>query len=338
MDEMGGQLPEAKDPAKMKVVCLGAAMQDIFLPDTGIKAVGDAVSLPVKVGEKIDIPETVVTLGGGATNAAATFAKCGYNTIYWGSVGLDVGGEFVGETLIKENIDITYINYDEKKPTGLSVIFLDKKGERTILSSRGAGADFSDLDVKMIDDERPDWLYMAGLGGNFKKIREVVNACQKSGTRIFWNPSGAEIKKAEDLKSLLPKVDVFMANREEVERVWGERDYLKIFRAVSAPEVLIITDGQAGSAARQFLPDGGQTFVRAHIYEEKVADRTGAGDAFGSGFLAHFAAHGDLLKALKFASANSARVVRYIGGREWVLDLDERLRDLPMVVRNLKAQ
>jgi ribokinase len=336
--EGGVEVPEFRGPADMKVVCLGAAMQDIFLPNSGVKTDGDFVVLPVKNGEKMDVPEAVITLGGGATNAAATLAKCGYNTIYWGSVGLDSGGEFVGETLIKENIDINYVYYSEKLPTGLSVIFLDKKGERTILSHRGAGLKFDELDAKMLADEKPDWLYMAGLGGNFKKIREIVAACQKSGTKIFWNPSGAELKKADELKEILPKVDVFMANREEAERVWGERAYPKIFRAALSPAVLLITDGHNGSAARQVMPDGGQVFVRAHIYDAKMVDRTGAGDAFGSGFLAHFAAHGDLIKALKFASANSASVVQHVGGREWVLDLGARLGELPMAVREIKAE
>ncbi|MCL2002368.1 carbohydrate kinase family protein, partial [Candidatus Saccharibacteria bacterium] len=248
----------------MKIVCLGAAMQDIFLPNVGGKAAGDFLALPVKVGSKIDIEEAIMTVGGGATNAAATFAKCGYDTIYWGVVGLDAGSEFVGETLIRENVDIAYMDYNEKLPTGLSVIFLDKKGERTILSARGAGLKFDSLDTKMLAEEKPDWLYMAGLGGNFKKIREIVAACQKQKIKIFWNPSGAELAKAAELKALLPQISVFMVNREEAERVWGERDYLKIFKAAAAPTILIITDGSNGSAARQFLDDGGQQFVRAH--------------------------------------------------------------------------
>jgi len=325
-----------KAPNKMKMVCLGAAMQDIFIPNSGTKAVGNFIALPVKIGSKIDIPETVMTLGGGAANAAATFAKCGYNTLFWGSVGLDFGSEFVGETLIKENVDITYMNYNERLPTGLSIIFLDKRGERTILSHRGAGANFSDLDVKMLATEKPNWLYMAGLGGNFRKIREVFNACRKNEVKVFWNPSGAELAKAAEIKALLPLVDVLMVNREEAERVWGERDYLKIFKASSAPEILIITDGCNGSAARQFLPDGEQQFVRAHIYDAKMVDRTGAGDAFGSGFMAHFATYGDLLAALQFASANSASVVQHVGGRDWVLDLDAKIKELPMVVRRVK--
>ncbi|MCL2371487.1 carbohydrate kinase family protein [Candidatus Saccharibacteria bacterium] len=330
------KVAKPKNPSKMKVVCLGAAMQDIFVPNSGAKAIGDFIALPVKMGAKIELPALEMTLGGGAANAAATFAKSDYNTIFWGPVGLDFGSEFVGETLIKENIDITYMDYNERLPTGLSMIFLDKRGERTILMHRGAGARFENLDAKMIANEKPDWLYMAGLGGNFRKIREVMNACQKHGTRIFWNPSGTELKKAAEVKSLLPKIDVFMVNREEAEKVWGERDYLKIFKAASAPNVLIITDACRGSAARQFLPDGEQQFVRAHIYDAKMVDRTGAGDAFGSGFVAHFAAHDDLLKALKFATANSASVVQHVGGRDWVLDINAKLKDLPMVVRKLK--
>ncbi|MDR0980132.1 MAG: carbohydrate kinase family protein [Candidatus Nomurabacteria bacterium] len=342
MSESGGKISGdeqatlvRREPWQMKIVCLGAAMQDVFLPNAAVKMADGTVRLPIRSGEKMNIPEAVVTLGGGATNAAATFAKCGYSTLYWGSVGLDNGSEFVGEVLIREGIDIAYMHYDEKKPTGLSVIFLDKKGERTILSARGAGADFNALDVAMLETERPDWLYMAGVGGNFRKIREVVAGCAEARTQIFWNPSGAELAQPNEVKAILPKVTAVMLNREEAEKVWGSREYVKIFRASLCPPILLITDGQAGSVVRQMLPSGKQKVVRSQIYEEQVVDRTGAGDAFGSGFLAHFALHNDLEAAIKFASANSARVVQHIGGREAVLGLSVRLGELPMVSRTI---
>ena len=63
-----------------------------------------------------------------------------------------------------------------------------------------------------------------------------------------------------------------------------------------------------------------------------VVDRTGAGDAFSSGFTAVIAAGESLERAVTFASANSTSVVTKIGAKAGILPHDADIHDMPLEI------
>ena len=67
------------------------------------------------------------------------------------------------------------------------------------------------------------------------------------------------------------------------------------------------------------------------MYEDvKVVDRTGAGDAFGSGFLSQWALGKSLKQSVVFASANSTSVVTKIGAKTGILHQHAKLHEMPL--------
>ena len=91
-------------------------------------------------------------------------------------------------------------------------------------------------------------------------------------------------------------------------------------------KTVIITDGPMGGIA-----GNGEEIYRFGIYEDaKVKDSTGAGDAFGSGFLAHIVDGYSFKNSLIFASANSTAVVAKIGASKGILTGSERLHPMPI--------
>ncbi|MNL67742.1 putative sugar kinase YdjH [compost metagenome] len=67
------------------------------------------------------------------------------------------------------------------------------------------------------------------------------------------------------------------------------------------------------------------------MYEDvAVTDRTGAGDAFGSGFLSQWAQGKSLKDSIIFASANSTSVVTKIGAKTGILHTGAQLHDMPL--------
>ena len=90
--------------------------------------------------------------------------------------------------------------------------------------------------------------------------------------------------------------------------------------------VVIVSDGPNGVVASD-----GKTIVSAGMYEDvKVIDRTGAGDAFASGFLSQWAQGKSLKDAIVFASANSTSVVTQIGAKTGILLKGTKLHDMPL--------
>ena len=121
-------------------------------------------------------------------------------------------------------------------------------------------------------------------------------------------------------------------NREEASQiVEGETIEELVQHALHYVPVAIISDGPNGVAASD-----GKTFVKAGMYEDvKVIDRTGAGDAFGSGFLSQWAAGKSLRESIVFASANSTSVVSHIGAKTGILHQGAVLHDMPLEEKDL---
>ncbi len=113
--------------------------------------------------------------------------------------------------------------------------------------------------------------------------------------------------------------------------VEGETPEELIRHALHYVPVAIVSDGPDGVTASD-----GKTIVRAGMYEDvKVVDRTGAGDAFGSGFLSQWAAGKSLKDSIIFASANSTSVVTKIGAKTGILHENVKLHAMPIHEKTL---
>ena len=71
-------------------------------------------------------------------------------------------------------------------------------------------------------------------------------------------------------------------------------------------------------------PDGvvvsdGKNIYSAGIPDSPVVERTGAGDAFSSGFVVEYIRLGDVAKAIQFATANASSVVTQYGAKAGIL-------------------
>ena len=79
------------------------------------------------------------------------------------------------------------------------------------------------------------------------------------------------------------------------------------------------------------IATNGEKTYRFGIYEDvKTVDSTGAGDAFGSGFLAAYAKGKTFKQALIFASANSTSTIQHRGAKNGILSGDIDLHPMPI--------
>ena len=321
-----------------RIVALGSALQDLYLIDRDDFVATKVYSLnskhhesvfgELKIGSKVDIDRLSYEVGGGGTNAAVEFARHGHESIYFGNIGHDTAGDAVLACLDKEGVDTSYITYAPRKNTGCSVILLDiKSGERTILTYRGASSTFSNLDADDLERIQPDWLYVTSLRGDMKTLRQFFEKAKAIGTKVMFNPGKLELAEKPRLTSLLSLIDVLLVNKKEAaEIVPGVILTELASRLHNYVSTVIITDGSMGGIAT----DGTKTY-RFGIYEDlKVKDTTGAGDAFGSGFLAHFAAGHSFRDSLIYASANSTFVVAMLGAKAGLLSGKETLHEFPI--------
>ena len=303
-----------------RVVCLGSVLQDIYMIDHN--DLGE-----IKTGEKLTIDKNSFEVGGGAVNAATNFARHGHETIVISNFGRDSAANAILNFLQNENVDTSYLNFTRKK-TGTSVILLDSEtGKRTILTCRGASESFVKLEASDLDLSNPDWLYATSLNGDMNTCLRFFEKAKEKGIKIMWNPGMEEIAEKKKLLGLLQDVDILILNEKEAKTLIGgeilEELLVKLARYV---KTVIITAGARGSIAT----NGKETYRLAEYEMKTPKDTTGAGDAFGAGFLSPTLDGKKFKDALIFAAANATSVISYIGAQSGTLYGDEDLHPMPI--------
>ena len=265
-----------------RIVSVGSALQDVYLidhDDFGTNRQGFFNQL--KLSAKIDIDKIKFSTGGGATNAATTFARSGHESIFMGCIAEDPAGQAILNSLDDEGIDSSY----------------------------------------------PDWLYVTTFHGDMDSLDQLFTKAKSLGAKIMFNPGKFELEHQRKLLGLLSDVDVLLLNKYEAQKIVKGALLTELIAKLKnyVPNV-IITDGHQGAIATD-----GKEIYRIGIYEDvKIKDSTGAGDAFGSGFLAAYAAGKSFTDSLTFASANSTSVIQHIGSKDGILSQRIKLHPMPI--------
>ena len=314
-----------------RIISLGSAVEDIFLIDRDdfvASQIGDtSIFGKIEIGSKIDIDKISYEIGGGGTNSAVTFSRFGHESIFLGNLANDPAGEAIVALLDKEGIDSSYIK-TVKGTTGCSVILLDaKSGERTILTHRGVSSNFKNQNPEILNDIKPDWLYISSLRGDMDTLLSFIESAKNNNCRIMLNPGKLELSHLEQILGILSDIDILLLNKSEASQIVPGKILSELISHLSNyTETVILTDGPMGGIATNHTES-----YRFGIYEDvKVKDTTGAGDAFGSGFLAALASGKSFKSSLRFASANSTSVIKYIGAKKGILTGKEKLHEMPL--------
>jgi ribokinase len=313
-----------------RILAIGKATQDVFLASDEFDphTEGKIVYTHLPLGVKMEVSDVTFATGGNASNVAVTFARQGLHAEYMWPLGHDPASETILRDLDEEGVATSRVVRKDHYQAGYSTILIATNGERTILNHRGVSTDKKGTDLDFDAIKEADWVYPTSLAnGGIDLLRHIVDHAEKHGTKVMLNPAGPELADPAKLKSLLESVEVLCMNKEEMQQVVeGETLEELVRHALNYVPVVIVSDGPNGVVASD-----GKTVVRAGMYEDvPVIDRTGAGDAFASGFLSQWAQGKSLKQSIIFASANSTSVVTKIGAKAGILHGNVRLHEMPL--------
>jgi len=302
-----------------KILTFGAATQDVFLMGKALHARRDVRSRDYveqfPLGAKVNVDNVYFDTGGGATNAAVTFARQGLQAGFVGKIGHDPAGLEVLRALRREGVSTDRLITDTRLGTGYSTILLNANGERTVLIYRGASHALNAKDISIRTLEA-DWFYITSLAGNLDLLGKLLKHANNHGIQVALDPGNEELAQTKKLRSLLPLVTVLKANAEELRVLFGGNDLREtVVRADGICPYVVGTNGPAGS----YAVNAGKLYQAGTYQKVKVVDRLGAGDAFGSGFVAALAKGLGIEDALSLASANATGVVAQIGAKTGIL-------------------
>ena len=307
------------------IVTIGSATRDVFMRAKDLMVIKDArfktgAAECMTLGSKVEISEIFYTIGGSAANTAMTFVRQGLKTACITKVGKDIRGDEITRVLLRARIDTRFIKKDSRHMSPYSVVLLTSTGERSILVYRGAGEYLQGKDIPQ-SAFQAKWLYITHLGGkSAEAFPWLIHKAKKHNVKIAINPGATQLRMPPNkLRPLLSLIDALILNREEASyltKIPFQKPHLifeKLNRWVGG--LIVMTDGPNGLV----VSNGKYRWHAGILHEQKRIDRTGAGDAFGSGFIAGLSQGKDIPHAIQLGSANATSVLEYMGAQPGIL-------------------
>ncbi|OGZ70625.1 MAG: hypothetical protein A3F47_01375 [Candidatus Staskawiczbacteria bacterium RIFCSPHIGHO2_12_FULL_38_11] len=317
------------------IITFGSATRDILVRPKNLtilkygQSSGSGADVCLPLGSKIDVDSIEFHTGGGGTNTAATFALQGFKTAFCGMVDGDTSARELLNELKKLKVNTSLVQKTNKKPTNHSIIIFSENQDRTILAYRGASELLEKKDIPF-EKLKTKWMYLAPLSGLLLSPAEalakegatlfeyIVDFAVKNNIKIALNPGIAQLSLV-NFTEISKKIDVLILNQEEASFLTKTPfgDEKEIFKKISeiCKSIIVMTRGGEGV----MVSDGKNLYSAKPYIERKIVDTTGAGDAFGSGFVSEFIRSQDIEKAIQLGMANSAGALSEVGAKSGLL-------------------
>jgi sugar/nucleoside kinase (ribokinase family) len=271
-------------------------------------------------GEKIPVKNLEFSIGGNAANNAVGVERLGVNTSIVLTLGQDSVGEMIVSRLKDEGVDPTYIIQQPATTSNYSTI-INYSGERTIFVYHAPRS--YEFPIKL---PVTPWVYLTSMGESFVPFYNHMTEYLKANQtiKLAFNPGSWQLRgEYKNIEGIMSQSYLVFLNREETEKLTNfqgestgrERDLLIALNKLG-PKVCVVTDGNAGAFAYDSING---KFFKVGVLPVDAYERTGAGDAFGSGCLSALI-HGKTLdEALLWGTCNSASVIGYTGSQKGLL-------------------
>lgn len=289
--------------------------------------------LAIPFGTKIPFDHNeVVPAVGNASNASVAFARVGLKSGLVANIGDDERGRVILDALHKAGVDSRFVHINPGKKSNYHYV-LWYKDERTILIKHEE-YDYHWPRFRIIDI--PKWIYFSSISKHAMEYHDELAEWLEGHppVKLAFQPGTFQIEAgAHRLRRIYERSEILAVNREEATTISGgdHGNINDLFDRLHklGPKIVLISDGHAGA----YASDGTNRY-KMPIYPDPKPpyDRTGAGDAFTSTFVAAIMKGADLQSALLWAPINSMSVVQKVGAQAGLLtdsQIDHYLRHAP---------
>lgn len=288
----------------MSIVVVGSLNMDLVV----------SVRQRPRTGETVLGSDVRFVGGGKGANQAIAAARLGGRVSMVGKVGDDPFGGTLTANLTAAGVATGGVKVEPGVSSGVAFITLDAAGDNQIIVSPGANARLTPADVRaqagLIRQAR---VLLLQLETPLPTVVEAARVAHEQGATVILDPAPAQPLPSE----LLKLVDFLTPNEHEAAALSDQPiTDLKSAKVAAAKllsqgvrQVLLKLGGEGVLCA------AGNTFEHVPAFPVEVVDTTAAGDAFGAAFAVAWLEHGDLARALRFASAAGALTVTKAGAQ-----------------------
>lgn len=265
-----------------------------------------------ELGKEVLAEAMTLTLGSSSAIFASNLSTLGAKVAFLGRVGEDLFGDLVVERLRARGVDTALVLRTPAHATGATVV-LNRGEDRAMATYMGAMTQLTLADVTEERLASARHLHFASAflqPGLFPELPALFRRAKACGLTTSFDPQWDPAERWDlDLAAILPNVDVFLPNEQEL---------LNLTRKATIPEALealrphahtvVAKQGSAGATAAQ----GHAIRFQPSFLNSRVVDAVGAGDSFDAGYVSRFIAgdtgeaclrHGCLMGAVNTTAA-----------------------------------
>jgi sugar/nucleoside kinase (ribokinase family) len=315
--------------------------------------------LLLQEGAKIEINKIRYSTGGGATNSAVSFKRLGFEVSSFFKIGTDSQGISILQALKKEGVSVAECVIDHHEQTGISYIIPSFRGDRTVLAFRGANAHIKQEEIPFSSFKKYSYLYITSMSGDSSHLLlSITQEAKHHGVTIANNPGISQLTAgAQTLCKSLPFIDILILNRDEARQFMVSllQSDKKLHESLNQKKHEMLP--HAPSLLRDLFTYENTCFSLVHFFKEalargpriavvtngsegvyvcsektiyfhpslpvKLVSTLGAGDAFGSGFVAGLALFNSIEQAIRTGILNSSSVITHVDAKEGLLRRDQ---------------
>jgi adenosine kinase len=253
----------------------------------------------------IFLDKLVDAYGGVGANIAYSLALLGEEPVLHGSVGKD--GLLYMEKLAHHGVNIAHI-FESELPTASFNVITDSDQNQVGGFYPGAMFDSDALSFEPWRDKNP---IVVVSPHDPKAMKRQVQECKMWGLRLCYD-IGQQVSNlsGEDMREGLETAEILILNDYEL-TVFSKKTGASIDDIKKQTPLVITTLGKDGSVIEGTSVPGS---MRVGVVKPKqVADPTGAGDAFRSGFLYGFARNWPLKACAQLGAVCGTYAVEEVG-------------------------
>jgi ribokinase len=309
------------------VVVVGSAHMDL---------IANAPRLP-SPGESLLGSDFAMYPGGKGGNQAVAAAQQGVSTAIVARVGDDAFGNQLRESLARKQVDVSLLQIDAARATGVSPVLMGSDGEYASIVVPGASQSLTPAHLEPASEAlRSCDVLMLQLEIGLPVSAAAAFLAHSAGATVTINVAPAASVSDASRWEIWRDVDIVLANRGEAEALSGVavEGAASGIRAATALRMslgvagVIVTLGAAGAVLADVSGE-----IHDPGYEVDVVDTIGAGDAFAGSVAAARARGVGLREAVRLGNAAAALAVGRRGAYDACPTLAETEEFLAAVVR-----
>jgi sugar/nucleoside kinase (ribokinase family) len=294
----------------------------LVVGELNIDLILDGLQQFPEVGKEILADKMLYTLGSSSAIFASNLCALGVSVNYCGYIGDDDFGKKIIYDLNAKDVNTDDIILSTTAATGITVV-LNAAQNRAMVTYAGAMNELSEHDVSDAILVRAKHLHVSsvfiqpalkpGLINLFKRAK-------KFGLTTSLDPQWDPAEKWQcDWQNLLPTVDVFLPNNEELKNITQQSTAKDAVNALSAFSNIIVVKNSV-EGATVFYKD--EVIEQPAFINNNFADAIGAGDSFDAGFIRQFISDKSLKECAECGAVCGAINTTSYGGTTAFKDID----------------